>query len=481
MSNKRIRAPFLRTSLAYWLLTYNLLTLVYVIGDWMLSGVPRVILSITIIVVALGLSLWRWASQSKVFTLLDALDEQLAYACEGQLHFRSTNTRDMGEVGLVAWQLNDFLDLIETYFKEVNTCFTCVSQGDFSRRPLGKGLPGVLAESLDSLNVAIQAMEENDGYVRRNRLASQLNALSSPRLRSNLASSQSDLGDISQAMECVADLTQENTSGARQSLDSAVQLSDQLDTIVDCVTSMNQASSSLATEWQGIETALADISAIADQTNLLALNAAIEAARAGESGRGFAVVADEVRKLAERSKGTALRVQGVLGTLSALISDMHSRAGDAGEVTSTVKQSIVSFQQRFTSLADRSDLVLAQVMRVRDKSQVSLQKVGHVMRKQEMYSYLEEGKVVPISDALGAWRSSDGEKDFGHVALLSQMAQPETLIRQHALLAQQCAASSGVLDEHKIVAEMQALEGQSDQLLALFDRLVDEKHGKLKH
>jgi methyl-accepting chemotaxis protein len=91
-------------------------------------------------------------------------------------------------------------------------------------------------------------------------------------------------------------------------------------------------------------------------------------------GRGFAVVADEVRKLAERSKDTAHRVQSVLGSLSSRISDMHARASEAGTVAAEVKASVETFHQRFATLAEQSDTVLGQVQRVRDMSQVSLQK-----------------------------------------------------------------------------------------------------------
>lgn len=476
MMARRSHSPFLRTRLGFWLIGFNILTICTVLASLLLPDSWRLAVEVFLVLLSLVLSTLIWLGSSRIFAVLNTLHEQLGYACEGELHHRASRTRDMGEVGLVAWELNDFLDLVETYFKEINTSFHRVSQNDYTRRPLSQGLPGMFAESLRNVDSAIQAMADNDGYIRKNRLSSQLAALNNPHLRENLASNQTDLTVISTAMDQVSSITRDTASASRESLDSAVLLSSHMDTIAGSVVSMNEASSALAHEWTGIESSLAAISAIADQTNLLALNAAIEAARAGEMGRGFAVVADEVRKLAERSKDTAHRVQSVLGSLSSRISDMHSRAGEAGAVAAEVKSSVESFRNRFATLAEQSDTVLGQVQRVRDMSQVSLQKVGHVMHKQMAYHAIEEGAAITHGSHLATWRQSEGHNSFGNTRALSQLATPDQKVDNSIESAISTAANKEHLDEEAIIRHMRAMEQDSAEVLQLLDRMVEEKH-----
>lgn len=123
------------------------------------------------------------------------------------------------------------------------------------------------------------------------------------------------ISDVSGKMKTSSDEAKLATTAAENGgvcIGNAVK---QMGNIENTVNSSAQVVQSLGERSKEIGQIVSAISGIAGQTNLLALNAAIEAARAGEQGKGFAVVAEEVRKLAEQSQEAAQKIATLIGEI----------------------------------------------------------------------------------------------------------------------------------------------------------------------
>lgn len=146
LTRPRVFSPLMRTRIKLYLLVFNLLIFVGVAVGY---AFPSLSLALWLVpVLALGLTAYVFRRMQYAFDVLDVLHSQLSHACRGELHHRATTLPNMSELVQVAWQLNDFLDLVETYFKESTPAFGGWEKVSFIAAPCLKGCPACLLNRL---------------------------------------------------------------------------------------------------------------------------------------------------------------------------------------------------------------------------------------------------------------------------------------------------------------------------------------------
>ncbi|TXT25074.1 MAG: methyl-accepting chemotaxis protein IV [Gallionellaceae bacterium] len=439
-------------------------------------------------VLAIGFSCFIWINFRKLIETIERMQQVLKSSSKGQLHHRVTDTVGLGELGKAAWELNEFLDMIETYFKEVNTCFRLVSEGKFFRKAIPNGLPGQFAESLKKINLSIQAMEENSKYISRNELAFRLHTMNTENLLDKLKLNQNDLVSISGEMDEVERIAHSNREGAESSMAVANLISEELSAMTQRVEEMAQAAQALGGESTAINAAVQIIAEIADQTNLLALNAAIEAARAGESGRGFAVVADEVRKLAERTKTATHDIDATVGRFKNQVGVMVKETGEASGLTASVNERMKDFRNSFSEFAKSAETTISRVSGTKDRSFGSLVKMDHIIYIQNAYMAVEKAQDCEEAVAvktdhrncrLGKWYEGAGKEYFGKTTAYAQLEKPHSEV--HARVQRSVQLSRGDWENspglrNELAQEMEKGEAASKEVINLIDMMVKEKY-----
>ncbi len=482
--------PFLRTKVSYaatGIILFSLAQLAYTLIS---HGFSWLALILAVPLPLIASEVWKTAQRN--LEVLERMENVLLCTNRGELYHRITGTRGLGELGKVAWELNETLDIMESYFKEINACFNQAAHGNLDRYALSDGLPGLLKQSAKNMNIALQHMGENEKLMVKRRLSAGLHALNTAHLSGNLKTSQNDLTNITEQLQKVEDITIETGNNADASLSTVQQIGSSLRNINDTVHAVSEVITALINDSKKITESLSMITGIADQTNLLALNASIEAARAGEHGRGFAVVADEVKNLSEHTKDAALEVSKTLKAFNKRVEQMHSEAETSSHLAQEVMQQVNSFHHQFSGLSQSAKASVGYIAYAKDKSFALLTKLDHIIYKQNGYIAIETPEDCPQKSAimvdnhncrLGKWYYQGiGYEKFRITSAYSNLDFPHQEVHRTTQLAYQISRGNWAEDPRKldeIIKQMHQAEEASGLVMKYIDEMVEEKHHKI--
>ena len=479
---------YLATRLKIFIYLFVLLSLMSVFSAWLGDGYAHWLWLFPLLSIALASFLIH--HMKLPFYVMAQTEKVLEETHQGQFTSRITNVPWMGEAGHIAWDLNESLDQLETFFREVKTSFELVSQGKYYRRTMGAGLHGELANTLNKINESLDAMSDNAAYIMRNEKAAELQELNTSQTMSNLILSQNDLTRITDEMQQVSQTAIDNMQKAQHSEKAVSQVVDAQTRTLGMIEQSHETMIRLNTMSEEITGILGMISEIADKTNLLALNASIEAARAGEHGRGFAVVADEVKNLAASTITATDDIRKVVNTFQHETEAMQKNSSEMLEMANEVQHSMASMSGNFNEFAQKAQATYKSVDFAHDICYATLVKVDHMIYKQKAYKSFHAGTDNTDSQSvlvdhhncrLGKWYyEGAGRETFGNLIAFKELEEPHSEVHKagHAaldLLSQDWEKDKLLLDS--ILRNYHQMEQASDRVMDRIDAMITEKHG----
>ncbi|EAI9052624.1 hypothetical protein C0O93_00100 [Campylobacter upsaliensis] len=371
----------------------------------------------------------------------------------------------------IADNLNNMIDGLEAYLREINTSITCSQNNEFYRKALPEGLKGIFAHNIEFINKALSNIEVTAKSAFKNALSKTLMDLSLGSQNKGMSHITTSLNADINAMNNIYDVVYSITKVATENGSQVISLQESMNTLMEVVNSSKETVEAFVANSQNITSVVEVIRDIADQTNLLALNAAIEAARAGEHGRGFAVVADEVRQLAERTQKSTSEISIAIQTMQQDFDNIQSGSEQVFDIVSNSEERISNFSQAFKRLEENSSELGVNFTSFAKKLILSVAKIDHILYKSNIYLALNGTHNFDLNslDAISHLCHEERTK-----MIINELVSDEDLdevraaIKENASCAieESKAAYIGQEAYDSIVSKVTALEGKSAEILA---------------